>query len=121
MQKPFVDFCCSNCTCQASAAAPRTKLSVGRSPELMDFLRKNLEKYALNMCNHENANYGDVKMLIDMQPEDLMVVAIDCRFAKVDRKKLGDLVSDGGASSNLSRTFNPRETLQCTAGCGGFS
>ena len=56
-----------------------------------------------------------------MQPEDLMAVAIDCRFAKVDRKKLGDLVSDGGASSNLSCTFNRREILQCTAGCGGFS
>ena len=56
-----------------------------------------------------------------MQPEDLMAVAIDCRFAKVDRKKLGDLVSDGGALSNLSCTFNRREILQCTAGCGGFS
>lgn len=63
--------------------------------ELLAFLKKkNLEKYATQMCNHENGHYGQLKMLIGMEPEDLMATAIDCGFAKEDRKKLGELVME---------------------------
>lgn len=67
------------------------------SEELLDFLRKkNLEKYASIMCNHANEDYGQVRMLMEMKPEDLMAAAVDCGFAKEDRKKLGELVMEEG-------------------------
>eukprot|EP00435_Cladocopium_sp_Y103_P071768 s24_g38.t1 len=86
--------------------------------DLMDFLRRNnLEKYASNICNHENASYSDVKMLMEMQPEDLMAVAIDCRFANEDRKKLGDLVTEVlraalAAPSIRGKLFNALQVVE---------
>lgn len=63
--------------------------------ELCNFLQKNnLEKYALSMFNHENGDYGQVSMLMEMEPEDLMAVAVDCDFAQEDRKKLRELVME---------------------------
>ena len=61
--------------------------------ELLSFLKqKGLEKYAFQMWNHENADYSQVNMLMSLDPEDLMAAAVDCGFAKEDRKKLGELV-----------------------------
>ena len=63
--------------------------------ELVNFLqKKGLEKYASVMSNHENEDYGQVGMLKSMKLEALMDVAIDCGFAKEDRKKLVELVAE---------------------------
>ena len=63
--------------------------------ELVDFLtKKNLGKYASKMCHHANEDYGQVNMLMAMEPEDLMMVAMECDFEQEDRKKLRELVME---------------------------
>lgn len=65
------------------------------SQELVDFLKKkNLEKYAVRMANHENNNYGHVSMLMELKGEELMELAEDCGFPREDRKKLRELVEE---------------------------
>eukprot|EP00913_Durusdinium_trenchii_P010198 g9560.t1 len=87
--------------------------------ELVDFLKKkNLEMYASDMCNHENDNYGQVGMLMAMEPVDLMDVAVDCNFAKEDRKKLGELVMEErhrklAAPSVGGDLFNELKGMDC--------
>lgn len=81
---------------KSSDSSTEFELVLSDAPEdLVNFLKKkNLEQYALKMFNHENGDYGQVSMLMSMTPEDLMAAAMDCGFAKEDRKKLGELVME---------------------------